>query len=213
MASYITAAAWLAQESLSRGIDTNSSFARSSYQNIPEIHRLLEKCIAVAPHLAPPDSSSLLSPLLVHPDTSASNMLIESPAKPSITCFLDWRPYLHFLPTLTASSSLTLEDAYRLFRKTPTSATRAGIPPAAPQVAIPVSVLPRSATEAHDHPCCCMAISGSRDADGTNDIPGDEELLPRSRFSLDQCARPPSRHSPSHALPVMHIALAYIRQL
>ncbi|PBK67764.1 hypothetical protein ARMSODRAFT_1085806 [Armillaria solidipes] len=90
MASYITTAARLAQECLSRGIDTNSSFARSSHQDVPEIHRLLEKCIAVAPHLAPPDSS-LLSPLLAHPDMSASNMLIESPEKPSIACFLDWQ--------------------------------------------------------------------------------------------------------------------------
>ncbi|KAK0222803.1 kinase-like domain-containing protein [Armillaria nabsnona] len=90
MASYITAAARLAQESLSRGVETASSSTRSSLQDLPEIHQLLEKCIAAAPHLAPPDST-LLSPLLAHPDMSASNMLIESPEKPSITCFLDWQ--------------------------------------------------------------------------------------------------------------------------
>ncbi len=90
IASYITTAARLAQECLSLGIDTNSSFARSSHQDVPEIHRLLEKCIAVSPHLVPPDST-LLSPLLAHPDMSASNMPIESPEKPSITCFLDWQ--------------------------------------------------------------------------------------------------------------------------
>ncbi len=75
------------QESLSLGIDTNSIFARS---DVPKIHRLLQKCIAVVPHLAPSDSS-LLPPLLAHPDMSALNMLIESPEKPSITCFLDWQ--------------------------------------------------------------------------------------------------------------------------
>ncbi|PBK67762.1 hypothetical protein ARMSODRAFT_1020281 [Armillaria solidipes] len=66
----------------------NSSFARSSQQTVSEIHRLLEKCITV--DVAPRDSS-LLSPPLAHPDMSASNMLIESPEKPSITCFLDWQ--------------------------------------------------------------------------------------------------------------------------
>ncbi|SJK99539.1 uncharacterized protein ARMOST_02844 [Armillaria ostoyae] len=35
-----------------RDIDTNSSFARSSQQDVPEIHRLLEKCIAAVPRLA-----------------------------------------------------------------------------------------------------------------------------------------------------------------
>ncbi|SJK99659.1 uncharacterized protein ARMOST_02967 [Armillaria ostoyae] len=87
IASCITTAARLAQESLSLGIDTNSSFARS---DVPAIHQLLKKCLVVVPHLAPLDSS-LLSRHLAHPDMSGSNMLIESPEKPSIKCFLDWQ--------------------------------------------------------------------------------------------------------------------------
>ncbi len=57
-----------------------------------------------------------------------------------------------------------------------------------------------------------MAILGFHDADGTNDIPGDEELLSTSRFSLDSCTRLPGRHSVSPR-PLIHTALACIRQL
>ncbi|KAK0193395.1 hypothetical protein F5146DRAFT_1221025 [Armillaria mellea] len=72
-------------------VDTVSSFARYSQQHLSEIHQLFGKCIAVAPHLAPPADSSLLPPILAHSDMSASNMLIESPEKPLIACFLDWQ--------------------------------------------------------------------------------------------------------------------------
>ncbi len=143
MASYITPP--LAQECFSRGIDAN-------------IHPLLGPVSKMFPKYI--DSSKRYSrlplretphyylPFLRTPDMSASNMLIESPEKPSITCFLDWQGAIiapiftqaTIIPT--ASSSQTPRHAYRLFQKTLTQPPlgQAGILPAAPH-AIPVSVL------------------------------------------------------------------------
>ncbi|PBL04207.1 hypothetical protein ARMGADRAFT_1070678 [Armillaria gallica] len=111
--SYIITAAWLAQGSLSLGIDTNPSFACS------DVHRLLEICIAVAHHLAPPNST-LSSPLLAHPDMKASNMRIESPEKPSITCFLRWQGAIldlkGSLPSLPKDIDQLLSDEQEYLR-------------------------------------------------------------------------------------------------
>ncbi|KAK0222797.1 hypothetical protein EDD85DRAFT_244403 [Armillaria nabsnona] len=92
MALYITAAARIAQESLSlSALVPVHPLLTPAIKTLPKsIDSLKNVYIAVATYLDPRDSS-LLSHLLVHPDMRTSSMLIESPEKPSITCFLDWQ--------------------------------------------------------------------------------------------------------------------------
>ncbi len=90
MSSYIVAAARLELQCLDCGIDLDNPCVRSKQEDIPEIRRLLDMTIIIAPLLAPKDSS-LMVPILVHPDLGVSNMIINPEPPHGVTTFIDWQ--------------------------------------------------------------------------------------------------------------------------
>ncbi|KAK0439089.1 kinase-like domain-containing protein [Desarmillaria tabescens] len=90
MPSYIIAAARLELECLERGIDVDNPNVRSKVADISGIRRLLEMSIAIAPSLVPAESS-VLAPVLAHPDLNIFNMIIQSEPPHPVKSFIDWQ--------------------------------------------------------------------------------------------------------------------------
>ncbi|RDB16570.1 Altered inheritance of mitochondria protein 9, mitochondrial [Hypsizygus marmoreus] len=88
--SYIVAAARLEQQCISQGIDMESPYVRSRHEDIPEIQKLLDRCIAAAPYLAPSDPR-LSKPTLLHPDLSGSNIIIAAEDNIREQKIIDWQ--------------------------------------------------------------------------------------------------------------------------
>ncbi|KAF8069187.1 kinase-like domain-containing protein [Lyophyllum atratum] len=88
--SYIAAAARLEQQCISQGLDLDSPYIRSRHEDIPEIQKLLDRCIAAAPYLAPADLD-LSKPTLLHPDLSGSNIIIAAEDNINDYKVIDWQ--------------------------------------------------------------------------------------------------------------------------
>ncbi|XP_006463190.1 hypothetical protein AGABI2DRAFT_207850 [Agaricus bisporus var. bisporus H97] len=107
--SYLTSAATFQLKALDAGIGFGPPQPRSKKSDIPQLRRLLELCIRLAPFIVP--DGKLSEPVLSHPDLSLGNLIVSPEGPPSIQGIIDWQfstvePYFQqcSLPTYVAFS-------------------------------------------------------------------------------------------------------------
>ncbi|KAH8100363.1 kinase-like domain-containing protein, partial [Cristinia sonorae] len=74
----------------SKVVDFSDPFVRSTPADIPQLRRLLGICIRIAPFLAPRETS-LVRPVLNHPDLTLDNVMVAAEGSPSAVSFIDWQ--------------------------------------------------------------------------------------------------------------------------
>ncbi|PBK63876.1 hypothetical protein ARMSODRAFT_893613 [Armillaria solidipes] len=68
----------------------SSLLSRSKPHDLPELRRLLQQCISLAPHLNPSEPA-LTAPRLTHPDLSRSNIIVAPTGAANVLSYIDWQ--------------------------------------------------------------------------------------------------------------------------
>ncbi|KAK0460523.1 kinase-like domain-containing protein [Desarmillaria tabescens] len=68
----------------------SSLLSRSKPHDLPELRRLLQQCISLAPYLNPSEPA-LTAPRLTHPDLSRSNILVAPTGAANVQSYIDWQ--------------------------------------------------------------------------------------------------------------------------
>ncbi|KAF7763887.1 hypothetical protein Agabi119p4_8424 [Agaricus bisporus var. burnettii] len=89
VASYLKSAATFQLKALDAGIGFGPPQPRSKKSDIPQLRRLLELCIQLAPFVVP--HGKLSEPVLAHPDLSLGNLIVSPDGPPSVQGIIDWQ--------------------------------------------------------------------------------------------------------------------------
>ncbi|EKM75148.1 hypothetical protein AGABI1DRAFT_132504 [Agaricus bisporus var. burnettii JB137-S8] len=89
VASYLKSAATFQLKALDAGIGFGPPQPRSKKSDIPQLRRLLELCIQLAPFVVPHGKLSEL--VLAHPDLSLGNLIVSPDGPPSVQGIIDWQ--------------------------------------------------------------------------------------------------------------------------
>ncbi|KAK0229849.1 hypothetical protein EDD85DRAFT_939640 [Armillaria nabsnona] len=68
----------------------SSLLSRSKPHDLPELRRLLQQCISLAPYLTPSEPA-LTTPRLTHPDLTRSNIIVAPSGAAHVLSYIDWQ--------------------------------------------------------------------------------------------------------------------------
>ncbi|PBK63880.1 hypothetical protein ARMSODRAFT_893717 [Armillaria solidipes] len=91
-------AEYQASSAVSSSPSPSSLLSRSKPSDLPELRRLLQQCISMAPYIIPSERG-LTAPYLIHPDLSRSNVIVKPSGAANVVSYIDWQgafavPYL-----------------------------------------------------------------------------------------------------------------------
>ncbi|PBK86338.1 hypothetical protein ARMGADRAFT_534458 [Armillaria gallica] len=91
-------AEYQASSAVSSSPSPGSLLSRSKPSDLPELRRLLQQCISMAPYIIP-SQRGLTAPYLIHPDLSRSNVIVKPSGAANVVSYIDWQgafavPYL-----------------------------------------------------------------------------------------------------------------------